>query len=117
MTLRWPTRSRRVQNLEALSAPPATSWVFIHQSAFHITNIKQSKRSKNGTVLTLGTNCLFVDLLRLNHALLLGPLLGNLAVVVRLSRAGCGEVRGDLGLDGVDNAAALVLLDGLKWNI
>lgn len=62
---------------------------------------------------SLKNNGLLVNLLSLNHAFLLGSLLGNLAVVVRLSRAGCGEVRGDLGLDGVDGAAALVLLDGL----
>ena len=34
-------------------------------------------------------------------------------MVVRLSRAGCGKVGGDLRLDGVDGAATLVLLDGL----
>lgn len=58
---------------------------------------------------------LFVELVGLSQALLLGTLLGNLVDVLRLGRAGSGDVRGNLRLDGVNGAAALVLLDGLQW--
>lgn len=65
---------------------------------------------------TRDPNSLFVQLLRLGQTLLLGALLGNLTVVVRLSRAWCCRVGSDLGLDRINNAAALVLalVDGLR---
>ena len=51
----------------------------------------------------------------LGQALLLGSLLGNLAVVMRLGRSGSGCMWGNLGLDGLDEASALLLalVDGL----
>lgn len=55
---------------------------------------------------------LFVQLLGLSQTLLLGSLRGDLAVVVRRSGARSGDVGSNLLLDGVEDAA-LVLLDGL----
>lgn len=62
---------------------------------------------------------LLVQLLGLGQALLLGALLGDLAVVVRLGRPGSGDMGGNLGLDGLDEAGAFLLafVDGLVEEI
>lgn len=86
------------------------------QRSFCIASIKNQNGQKKPPSFLKNLN-LFVDLLSFDHAFLLGSLLGNLAVVVRLCRAGCGKVGGDLRLDGVDGAATLVLLDGLSGKL
>lgn len=63
----------------------------------------------------MGNLQLLVQLLRLGQALLLGSLLRNLAVVVRLRWARRGDMWCNLGLDGLDEASALLfaVIDGL----
>lgn len=62
---------------------------------------------------------LFVQLLSLSQTLLLGSLLGNLAVVVRLCWARGRNMWGNLGLDSLDEARALLLavVDGLRKEV
>lgn len=68
------------------------------------------------SLLSNRVNALLVQLLGLGQTLFLGALLRDLAVIVRLGRAWCSRVGSHLGLDSIDDAAALVLalVNGLR---
>jgi len=77
---------------------------------------KASKRPRIPTATDVILDGLLVQLFRLGQALLLGSLLRDLAVVVRLGWSGSSNMWGNLGLNGLDEAGALflALIDGLS---
>lgn len=92
---------------------------FIKSSYLPCNSLYQVSKRPSISISSWIPHELFVQLLSLGQALLLGSLLRNLAVVVRCCRSRGGHMWGNLGLDGLDKASAflLALVDGLGEDV